>query len=55
MLLFFSGLNIVLQTIAHDEMRQRVAGLWSVVFGARFALGRLEADAVEHSVNIKTV
>jgi hypothetical protein len=29
--------------------------LWSVVFGPMIALGRLEADAVAHSVSIKTI
>jgi len=38
MLLFFSTLDTVLQTIVHDQMRQRVMGVWSVVFGAMIPL-----------------
>src|SRR6266567_1146246 len=34
MLLFFSTSNTVLQTIVSDEMRGRVMGVWSLVFGA---------------------
>jgi hypothetical protein len=34
MLLFFSTSNTVLQTIVPDEMRSRVMGVWSLVFGA---------------------
>src|SRR6266496_3545423 len=33
MLLFFSTSNTVLQTIVPDEMRGRVMGVWSLVFG----------------------
>ena len=48
MLLFFSTSNTVLQTIVPDEMRGRVMGLWSLVFGAMIPLGSLEAGAVAH-------
>src|SRR5438046_3636898 len=34
MLLFFATSNTVLQTIVPDEMRGRVMGVWSLVFGA---------------------
>ena len=44
MLLFFSTLNTVLQTIVHDHIRQRDD-----------SLGSLEADDVAHSVTIKTI
>ena len=50
MLLFFSTSNTVLQTIVPDEMRGRVMGVWSVVFGAMIPLGSLEAGAVAHFV-----
>ena len=43
MLLFFSTSNTVLQTIVPDEMRGRVMGVWSLVFGAMIPLGSLEA------------
>jgi MFS family permease len=48
MLLFFSTSNTVLQTIVPDEMRGRVMGVWSLVFGAIIPLGSLEAGAVAH-------
>src|SRR5437764_4099596 len=48
MLLFFSTSNTVLQTIVPDEMRGRVMGVWSPVFGAMIPLGSLEAGAVAH-------
>ncbi len=48
MLLFFSTSNIVLQTIVPDEMRGRVMGVWSLVFGAMIPLGSLEAGALAH-------
>ncbi|PYL09425.1 MAG: MFS transporter [Verrucomicrobia bacterium] len=50
MLLFFSTSNTVLQTIVADEMRGRVMGVWSLVFGAMIPLGSLEAGAVAHWV-----
>jgi predicted MFS family arabinose efflux permease len=50
MLLFFSTSNTVLQTIVPDEMRGRVMGVWSLVFGAIIPLGSLEAGAVAHFV-----
>src|SRR5207302_3527809 len=50
MLLFFSISNTVLQTIVPDEMRGRVMGVWSLVFGAMIPLGSLEAGAVAHFV-----
>jgi MFS family permease len=48
MLLFFSTTNTVLQTIVPDEMRGRVMGVWSLVFGAMIPLGSLEAGAFAH-------
>ena len=48
MLLFFSTSNTVLQTIVPDEMRGRVMGVWSLVFGAMIPLGSLQAGAVAH-------
>src|ERR1044071_2600624 len=50
MLLFFSTSNTVLQTIVPDEMRGRVMGVLSLVFGAMIPLGSLEAGAVAHWV-----
>src|SRR5256714_1590824 len=48
MLLFFSTTNTVLQTIIPDDMRGRVMGVWSLIFGAMIPLGSLEAGAVAH-------
>jgi MFS family permease len=48
MLLFFSTSNTVLQTTVPDEMRGRVMGVWSLVFGAMIPLGGLEAGTVAH-------
>src|SRR5438067_13575931 len=48
MLLFFSTSNTVLQTTVPDEMRGRVMGVWSLVFGAMIPLGSLEAGATAH-------
>jgi MFS family permease len=48
MLLFFSTSNTVLQTIVADDMRGRVMGVWSLVFGAMIPLGGLEAGAFAH-------
>lgn len=48
MLLFFSTSNTVLQTIVPDEMRGRVMGVWSLVFGAMIPLGSLEVGALAH-------
>ena len=48
MLLFFSTSNTVLQTTVPDEMRGRVMGVWSLVFGAMIPLGSLEVGAVAH-------
>ena len=45
MLLFFSTTNTVLQTIVPDDMRGRVMGVWSLIFGAMIPLGSLEAGA----------
>ena len=51
MLLFFSTTNTVLQTIVPDDMRGRVMGVWSLIFGAMIPLTSLEAGAlVRHFV-----
>lgn len=46
MLLFFSTSNTVLQTIVPDDMRGRVMGVWSLIFGAMIPIGSLEAGIV---------
>ena len=46
MLLFFATSNTTLQTIVPDEMRGRVMGIWSLVFGMMIPVGSIEAGAV---------
>src|SRR5690348_5289821 len=46
MLLFVATSNTTLQTIVPDEMRGRVMGIWSLVFGMMIPVGSLEAGAV---------
>lgn len=48
MLLFFATSNTTLQTIVTDEMRGRVMGVWSLIFGAMIPLGSLEVGALAH-------
>lgn len=48
MLLFFSTSNTVLQTIVPDNMRGRVMGVWSLIFGAMIPIGSLESGALAH-------
>jgi predicted MFS family arabinose efflux permease len=43
MVLFFSTSNTVLQTIVPDEMRGRVMGIWTLIFGGMIPLGSLQA------------
>jgi predicted MFS family arabinose efflux permease len=52
MMLFFSTSNTVLQTIVPDEMRGRVMGVWSLVFGAMIPLGSLEAGTLANWVGV---
>jgi MFS family permease len=44
--LYFSTSNTVLQTIVPDEMRGRVMGIWTLVFGGMMPLGSLYAGFV---------
>ena len=53
MLLFFSTTNTLLQTSASDEMRGRVMGIWTLVFGGTTPLGGLEAGAVSHYLGVR--
>jgi MFS family permease len=50
MMLFFSTLNTTVQTIVPDEMRGRVMGIWSLIFGGMIPFGALEAGALAHYV-----
>jgi predicted MFS family arabinose efflux permease len=56
MILYFSTSNTVLQTIVPDEMRGRVMGIWTLVFGGMIPLGSLQAglmaDALGTSATI---
>jgi predicted MFS family arabinose efflux permease len=53
MLLFFSTTNTLLQTSASDEMRGRVMGIWTLVFGGTTPLGGLEAGTVSHYLGVR--
>ena len=44
--LYFSTTNTVLQTIVPDQMRGRVMGIWTLVFGGMMPLGSLQAGFV---------
>ena len=41
--LYFSTSNTVVQTIVPDEMRGRVMGIWTLIFGGMIPLGSLQA------------
>lgn len=53
MLLFFSTTNTLLQTSASDEMRGRVMGIWTLVFGGTAPFGGLEAGTVSHYLGVR--
>lgn len=53
LLLFFSTTNTLLQTSASDEMRGRVMGIWTLVFGGTTPLGGLEAGMVSHYFGVR--
>jgi MFS family permease len=44
--LYFSTSNTVLQTIVPDDMRGRVMGIWTLIFGGMIPLGSLEAGVM---------
>jgi MFS family permease len=48
MMLFFSTSNTTVQTIVPDEMRGRVMGIWSLIFGGMIPFGSLEAGVLAH-------
>lgn len=48
MMLFFSTSNTSVQMIVPDEMRGRVMGIWTLIFGGMIPFGSLEAGAVAH-------
>jgi predicted MFS family arabinose efflux permease len=53
LLLFFSTTNTLLQTAASDQMRGRVMGIWTLVFGGTTPLGGLEAGTVSHYLGVR--
>jgi MFS family permease len=53
MLLFFSTINTLLQTLASDAMRGRVMGIWALVFGGMTPLGGLEAGILSHYLGLR--
>jgi predicted MFS family arabinose efflux permease len=52
MIFFFSTSNTLIQTSVPDEMRGRVMGVWSLIFGAMVPLGSLEAGTLAHVAGI---
>lgn len=50
MMLFFSTSNTTVQTIVPDEMRGRVMGIWTLIFGGMIPFGSLEAGGLAHYV-----
>ena len=56
--LYFSTSNTVLQSIVPDEMRGRVMGIWTLIFGGMIPLGSLQAglmaDVIGTSPTIAT-
>ena len=52
MLVYFSTSNTLIQTGVSDEMRGRVMGIWTLVFGGMMPLGGLEAGFLSRAVGI---
>lgn len=52
MMLFFSTVNTLLQTIVTDAMRGRVMGIWALVFGGMMPLGSLEAGTLSQHIGV---
>ena len=52
MMLFFSTSNTLIQTSVSDEMRGRVMGVWTLIFGLMVPLGSLESGALAHVIGI---
>ena len=56
--LYFSTSNTVLQSTVPDEMRGRVMGIWTLIFGGMIPLGSLQAglmaDVIGTSATIAT-
>ena len=52
MLVYFSTSNTLIQTGVSDEMRGRVMGIWTLVFGGMMPLGGLEAGFLSRAIGI---
>ncbi len=52
MMLFFSTSNSALQTSVPDDMRGRIMGIWTLVFGGMMPFGSLEAGTVAHFIGV---
>ena len=52
--LYFSTSNTVLQSIVPDEMRGRVMGIWTLIFGGMIPLGSLQAGLMADLVGISS-
>jgi MFS family permease len=54
MVLYFSTSNTVLQTIVPNEMRGRVMGIWTLIFGGMVPLGSLQAGLMADALGTST-
>ncbi len=52
--LYFSTSNTVLQSIVPDEMRGRVMGIWTLIFGGMIPLGSLQAGLMADKLGTPT-
>lgn len=52
MMLFFSTSNTTVQTVVSDEMRGRVMGIWSLIFGGMVPVGSLQAGTLARWIGV---
>ncbi|MCS7337107.1 MAG: MFS transporter [Verrucomicrobiae bacterium] len=53
MLVYFSTTNTLIQTAVADDMRGRVMGVWTLVFGGMMPLGGLQAGTVAEHLGVR--
>ncbi len=52
MLVYFSTTNTVIQAEVSDEMRGRVMGIWTLVFGGMLPIGALESGFLSQAIGV---
>jgi MFS family permease len=52
MVTFFSTANTVVQTSASDDMRGRIMGIWSLIFGGVIPLGSMETGFISQTFGV---